>query len=142
MFLNPRARRLIVNWDIEARRMLARFRLAVCARLGDPEIGRLLARLTHASPQFATWWSEFDDVMAERPQRKELAHPIAGPLVFEYLTYQICDNESFRFVVHTPLDEAGTKTKLKALIQSADANQQAPAIRMAEGDGARGRLCR
>lgn len=120
MFLNPRAPRLIVNWESEARRMLARFRLSVGPRLGDPAIDQLVARLNKESEQFAAWWPVSDDVMAERPQRKELTHPVAGSLVFEYFTCYVCGNESFRIVVHTPLDEANTQLKLRELVQASD----------------------
>jgi transcriptional regulator with XRE-family HTH domain len=118
MFLNPRAQKLIVNWEVEARRMLAKFRLSIGARLGDPEIDKLVDRLS-ASPEFANWWTTSDDVLAERPQRKELDHPVAGALVFEYLTCYVYDDRSFRVVVHTPTD-AATSARLETLLRHAD----------------------
>lgn len=127
MFLNPRARELMVNWEREARLMLAKFRMAIGPRLGDPAIDKLIAWLTERSAQFACWWSESDDVLAERPERKELQHPVAGALVFEYLTCHMYDNRALRVVVHAPVD-AVTTARLAALLQRVDARPEVPSL--------------
>ena len=83
VFAEPSARRLIVDWPDQARRLLAEFRAATASRRADAGVAGLVDRLHDASPEFAAWWAE-QDVAGFRTRVRRYHHPRAGDLAFEY----------------------------------------------------------
>ena len=83
LFADPSTRELIVDWDIHARQALAEFRAGTTAVRGDAEFAELVACLSAASEEFATWWPEHDVAQFETRIRR-FRHPAAGVLTFEY----------------------------------------------------------
>jgi transcriptional regulator with XRE-family HTH domain len=56
VFLEPAARKLIVDWDIRARRLAAEFRADSRTRLEEPALQKLVEELSQASPEFTQFW--------------------------------------------------------------------------------------
>ena len=74
VFTNPLARHFIVNWEDDARQLLAQFRSS-CARYpGDTELAALIHDLLLASPEFRAWWPDHE-VRGGQEGRKMLNHP-------------------------------------------------------------------
>jgi transcriptional regulator with XRE-family HTH domain len=113
VFLNAEWRKLYVNWEANARKMLALFRLTVAAHAGDERCVRLVAELNAESPEFAGWWRE-QDVMVSTAGTKRLVHPLVGDFSLDYASFRTADDDSLTIIAFTPSD-AEAKQKLKAL---------------------------
>jgi transcriptional regulator with XRE-family HTH domain len=116
VFTEPSYRHLFVDWEKDARRMLAQFR-ASCGRFpGDPRLMELVHDLMLRSPEFQAWWPDHEVHGAQEGQ-KRLNHPQAGHLMFDRLTFQAFDAPDLNVTVYSPLDETDTATKLAQLLQ-------------------------
>jgi hypothetical protein len=103
MFAEPSARRLIVGWEHEARRVLSQFRAETVALADDPVVRDLVERLVCESTEFGAWWPRHD-VAAFETHRREFDHPIAGRLVFEQQQLVPAGEPDLRVVVHLPVE--------------------------------------
>ncbi len=115
VFTNPLARQFIVDWEEDARHLLAQFRSS-CARYpDDPQLTELLHDLMLASPEFRAWWPDHE-VYGGQEGRKTLNHPRVGYLMFERLTFQVYDTPDLKIIVYTPLAETDTSRKVEHLL--------------------------
>jgi transcriptional regulator with XRE-family HTH domain len=103
MFANPAHRRLLEDWEQLAPLSLAMFRADSARYAGDPDFQRLIDLLTRDSAEFRAWWPRHD-VVQQPSTVKRIRHPIAGRLVFEYMSLDVPDPPGMRFVVCTPCD--------------------------------------
>jgi len=116
VFTNPLARQYIVNWEEDARQLLAQFRSS-CARCpGDAQLAELIHDLQRCSPEFRAWWPDHE-VRSGQEGRKTLNHPQVGYLLFERLTFQVFDTPDLKVTVYTPLEEADTPRKVEQLLE-------------------------
>ena len=60
VFTAAEARERMLDWEPEARDMLARFRLAAARRPGDSRWSELATTLRRSSREFRDWWSEHE----------------------------------------------------------------------------------
>ncbi len=99
VFVEPRARLLIGDWQAEARRVLSQFRADTTPIRDDPEVLNLVERLMGASTEFAAWWPRHD-VGGFSERVRSFHHPVAGGLRF--LTEQLipAGEPDLRIVVH------------------------------------------
>ncbi|HEX6479525.1 MAG TPA: helix-turn-helix domain-containing protein [Ktedonobacteraceae bacterium] len=116
IFTNPLARQVVVNWEEDARQLLAQFR-SMCGRYpGDPQLTELIHDLQLCSPEFRAWWPDHE-VLGGQEGRKMLNHPQVGYLLFERLTFQVFDTPDLKVTVYTPLEEADTPRKVEQLLE-------------------------
>ncbi len=115
VFTNPLARQFIVNWEEDARYLLAQFRSSCGRYPGDPQLAELIHDLMLVSPEFRAWWPDHE-VQSGQEGRKALNHPQVGYIVFERLTFQVFDTPDLKVTVYTPLEEADTPRKLEQLL--------------------------
>jgi transcriptional regulator with XRE-family HTH domain len=116
IFTNPLARQYIVNWEEDARQLLAQFRSSCGRYPGDAQLTELIHDLMLASPEFRAWWPDHE-VQSGQEGRKMLNHPQVGYLVFERLTFQVFDTPDLKVTVYTPLEEADTPRKVEQLLE-------------------------
>ena len=116
LFANSAHRRLLADWALLAPTSLAMFRADSARYAGDPDFERLVAVLTEASPEFREWWPRHE-VLAPVTGHKRIAHPLGGPMAFEYNAFARADNPDMRLVVYTPLADDGTIEKLDWLLK-------------------------
>jgi len=115
IFTNPLSRQYIVNWEEDARQLLAQFRSS-CARYpGDAQLTELIHDLMLASPEFRAWWPDHE-VRSGQEGQKMLNHPQVGYLLFERLTFQVFDTPDLKVTVYTPLKETDTSRKVEQLL--------------------------
>jgi transcriptional regulator with XRE-family HTH domain len=112
IFTEPSARRLIVDWEGEARRVLSQFRAEIVAIADDPAVVSLVARLERESPEFAAWWPRHD-VAGFETHRRTFDHPRAGTLVFEQQQLIPAGEPDLRVVVHLPIDGDDSAERLQ-----------------------------
>ncbi|GGF33077.1 transcriptional regulator [Aliidongia dinghuensis] len=83
MFAEPHFRRILPDWEIAARRSIARFRTDFARSGGHPAFQSLVDDLWHASPDFRPLWQQHD-VLAPADGLKRFQHPIVGYLELDH----------------------------------------------------------
>ncbi len=115
-FTDPAWRRLNLEWDDTAARMVANFRAAMAEHVAEPAWKNLVARLHRGSAEFPAVWARHD-VESPEGRVKRLQHPTAGLLRLDF-TYLWLDRRlGTRIVVYTPADER-TRRRLEDLQRS------------------------
>jgi hypothetical protein len=119
MFLDPLARRLLLDWETEAPLSVAALRAEAGRDLGDPDYQELVHELIESSPEFVAIWAR-QDVRGRQEGLKRFQHPELGRLDLEFTSFQVAEQPSLRLYLYTPADDARTETKLReALAQAA-----------------------
>jgi transcriptional regulator with XRE-family HTH domain len=85
VFLNPRARGFIVDWDDRARRLVAELRADTGHSPDDSALQALVERLREGSREFAAFWSDHA-VLAREGGVRAFNHPRDGELHYEQVT--------------------------------------------------------
>jgi transcriptional regulator with XRE-family HTH domain len=116
IFTDPAWRKLNLDWEDSAARMVASFRGAMAEHIAEPAWKNLVARLHRSSPEFPAVWARHD-VEAPEGRVKRLQHPTAGLLRLDF-TYLWLDRRlGTRIVTYTPADDR-TQRRLDELQQS------------------------
>lgn len=98
IFFEPRARRLISDWEERARRVVAEFRADHSRSLEDPELRALVDALSRQSPFFARSW-EVHSVLAREGGERRFNHPKQGALCFQQTTFVPANRPDLKLVV-------------------------------------------
>jgi MmyB-like transcription regulator ligand binding domain len=78
-FTDPRLRPQRPDWEVDAPRLVSRFRAAVARHPRDPAWTLLLEQLRRGSPEFERLWQDGGTLLpGNAPQR--FLHPVVGPL--------------------------------------------------------------
>jgi transcriptional regulator with XRE-family HTH domain len=113
-FTDPHWRTLVVDWEVNARRMVAKLRTAMAEYVGDPGWATLLERLERDSPEFREMW-ERQEVAPMDNCIKQYRHAQAGTLDVEVSHFWLSDQRTVRMTVYTPTNDA-TRERLKVLM--------------------------
>lgn len=108
VFTDPQLRRMLPDWDVTSRNFVAEFRAEAGARLRSAGHTALVARLVHASAEFASIWAEHV-VLNFASRRRVFLHPQVGELTFEQHRLVPSDVPELHFVMYAP--SAGTPTR-------------------------------
>ncbi|MCW6512734.1 helix-turn-helix transcriptional regulator [Lichenifustis flavocetrariae] len=101
---DPDAQRVFgAAWAGQAARMVARFRGTHDLWAGDPAFTGLVRNLRERTPEFAGWWDAHEVGSSAGTGEKVLFHPGAGPLRYEYATFQVNDDPALRLTMYTPV---------------------------------------
>ena len=111
VFTDPAVRELLGDWPTDSRRFLTQFRAEVGARLADPQVVDLVARLEAASPHFRTGWASHD-VERFSSGRRRFRHPEVGPLLLEHHQLTPADAPSLQLVIYTAADGSDSAARL------------------------------
>ena len=119
MFTDPSQRRLLVNWEDQAKSLLSLFRSSTAHNVEEDWYDTLVADLSAQSPEFRDWWRRHD-VRASHAGPKEFNHPVVGRMLFEPVTLRQGGQSPLWVMFKVPVTEANTPVKLsKLLAQSA-----------------------
>ncbi|WP_153814334.1 helix-turn-helix transcriptional regulator [Streptomyces sp. SUK 48] len=99
VFLEPAAREVVVDWEPEARGLLARLRTLAGRHPGDPRYTRLADELTAGSAEARAWWPQYD-VQPRRGGRKRLRVPGRGVVEFAYTAFHLAEQPDQTLVVY------------------------------------------
>ena len=121
MFTEPAWRRMLLDRDVDGRRLIAQYRAAMASHLGEPAWTELVRELSEQSAEFTELW-ERHDVAGPRNRVKRYLHPNAGLLSLESSTMWLSERPGARLTVYTPVDDA-TRAALEKL---ADADPYVP----------------
>lgn len=101
VFIEPRARRFIVNWSDRAHRLVAEYRADTAAWQDDPVRQTLVQALTDASPEFAAAWKS-QRVQSRDGGRRSFQHPGRGRCEYEQFTLRIAQRADLKLTVLAP----------------------------------------
>ncbi|WP_106213147.1 helix-turn-helix transcriptional regulator [Kineococcus rhizosphaerae] len=141
LFLDPAARRRIVNWaDFAASAVGAlRFESGRCPE--DRRLAGLIAELRRADPDVARWWDD-QRVTFRTSVRKQVDHPVAGPLEFGIESVVGPHDPDQRLVVYTVEPDSPTARVLPVLagwaLEPPGAHDGRGSLRVRGRDGAGG----
>lgn len=113
VFTDPAMRTLLVDWEGQARDLVAQFRADVGERFGDPRAERLIRELSACSEEFTRWW-QAHHLADFGSTRREFRHPRVGALTFDYVKLAALEAPGVKLFVCMPHDEP-TREKLPAL---------------------------
>ncbi len=117
MYLNPRMREMLVDWEHHARGIVGLLRARYAASVDDPWFRELIDLLLDRSPPFAAWWDNHE-IKGYQDGEKHYDHAEAGRLSFEYTALNVAD-ERFReltLITYVPMDGTGTREKVRQLL--------------------------
>ncbi|MFV3073775.1 hypothetical protein [Niveispirillum fermenti] len=98
LFLDPVARRLLVDWPARTARVLAEFRADHGRHLADGSLAALVGELRERSPEFAAGWTGADIRGREGGERLFL-HPDQGLLRLTQVTLAVEARPDLRLVL-------------------------------------------
>jgi transcriptional regulator with XRE-family HTH domain len=103
MFTTDQARETYLEWEPEARAMLARFRLSAARHPDDPDVRALIAELQRDSEHIREWWPRHDVAAMGGTGAKKLRHPRFGPVEYSHVVLQVADRPDQTLVTYTPV---------------------------------------
>ena len=101
VFLDPRARSLLFDWETRARRITAEFRADCRNSLDDPALTRLVDELAAASADFARFWKQHD-VLERQGGERRFQHPLRGEILYQQSTLRPDEHEHLKLVMLRP----------------------------------------
>ncbi|GGP26884.1 helix-turn-helix transcriptional regulator [Silvimonas amylolytica] len=101
LFGNPEVRKRMVNWEEDARSVVATFR-AESTRAGAPDTVRaLVADMIAISPDFASMWHR-NEVRTHGEGTKHIMHPVVGLLTLDYSAFAVDGQPDLSMIVYNP----------------------------------------
>ena len=113
VFAEPQARRLILEWEAQARRIMAEFRAGIAGFRDDPAVDQIVGSLLERSPEFAAWWPQ-QDVAQFQTRLRRYRHDRAGDLVFEYQMLVPSEWPNLKVVCQLPVPGDDSAHRLNA----------------------------
>jgi transcriptional regulator with XRE-family HTH domain len=115
-FTDPLWKKIVVDWEDAASRMVANLRVLMADHVGDATWKSFVARLRAASPEFADMWARHE-VRGIENKPKRFRHPEVGMLKFEMTNTWLAPRSGRRMLVYVPSD-AETERRLHRLVES------------------------
>jgi transcriptional regulator with XRE-family HTH domain len=117
MFLTPRMRAMLVDWEDRALECVSRLRAMHARNVDEPWFSELVERLRRQSSEFERCWNGHE-VQAPRPGVKEYDHPEAGRLTFDYTLLDVVSESdaALQLVAYVPTPASGTEQRMAALL--------------------------
>ena len=109
MFTTDRAREVYLEWELEARAMLGRFRLSVARYPDDPDVRTLIAELQRDSEHVRDWWPRHDVTAIGGSGTKKLRHPRLGPVEYSHVVLQVADRPDQTLVTYSEASPSGPR---------------------------------
>jgi transcriptional regulator with XRE-family HTH domain len=122
LFTHPHWRKVVVDWDDTAARMVAQYRAAMAEHVAEPPWKGLVTRLHRASPEFRALW-ERHDVLPPESRIKRIRHPRVGLLRLDFTYLWLGQRIGTRIVTYTPADDE-TRRRLSALQLALDEERE------------------
>jgi transcriptional regulator with XRE-family HTH domain len=119
IFLNPRVRAMLVDWEVHAPQCVAKLRATYASRVDDPWFNELVSLLRTGSVDFERWWNQ-NEIQMVQEGVKHFEHPEGGRLVFDYTVLEVLDERmsSLRLVAYVPAPGTGTRERMQKLLDA------------------------
>jgi transcriptional regulator with XRE-family HTH domain len=116
MFCDPRVRARQSDWEGVARFVVAAFRADVARAGAAAKVGALVDELCRLSPEFEAMWRD-NDVRTHGEGVKQLRHPIAGTIAFEYSAFAVDGRPDLSMVIYNPVTPADAD-RIRSLLEA------------------------
>ncbi|MDH7808749.1 MULTISPECIES: helix-turn-helix transcriptional regulator [unclassified Rhizobium] len=103
VFTSPDMRQIMLDWEGDAHRTVAKFRLDYARAKDDPSFEAVVTDLLSQSLEFRLMW-ERQDVMAIGEGLKTIRHPAYGPQTYRHAALTIEGSNDLRLIVYLPID--------------------------------------
>ncbi|MDB5407942.1 MAG: putative transcriptional regulator [Rhodospirillales bacterium] len=100
-FIDSSFRRAMVNWEEDARRIVARFRADYARHADDTGMRRLVSTLEKTSAEFRRLWRQYE-VLDRGQGFRRLQVPKLGCVQFGYLVFRLEGIQKLSVVVYSP----------------------------------------
>jgi transcriptional regulator with XRE-family HTH domain len=117
VFCNPRARAAMLNWESDARFVVAAFRADVARAGAAANVKALVDDLCRQSPEFAAMWRDNDVRGTYGESAKQIRHPKAGRIALEYSAFAVDGRPDLSMVVYNPATPADAE-RIRSLLKS------------------------
>jgi transcriptional regulator with XRE-family HTH domain len=107
-------RRLFVDWEAMAKRLLAQFRIYFAKNIDDPWYTDMVEKIKQYSPEFGEWWEQHE-VFGIPTGKKEIFHARAGHLTLQFNSFLLAEHPDWTLTVFTPDPNTDTSENLKTL---------------------------
>jgi transcriptional regulator with XRE-family HTH domain len=102
MLVSPVARTRLVDWEDDAKDIVARWRAESGKHAGDPVLRERISELAHLSPEFRSWWGQFR-VVEHRSKVRRFRHKILGHQVMRIVPMNSVEIIPVVVVPHIPV---------------------------------------
>ena len=121
LYLSPRIRRMLVDWELHGRDCVAKLRAAYARNVEDPWFNELVDLLRARSREFAGWWNDHD-VQILQSGVKAYDHPEVGRLTFDFTVFDVMDERSavLHLITYLPAPGTDTREKMQVLLSPAE----------------------
>jgi transcriptional regulator with XRE-family HTH domain len=119
VFREQRVRRANADWLGVARFVVAAFRVDVARAGAADQAAALVDDLRRTSPEFDALWRA-NDVRLHGEGAKQLRHPVAGLLAFEYSAFAVDGRPDLGMIVYNPATPRDAR-RVRALMAEAEA---------------------
>ena len=118
VFCNPRVRAAMVNWESDARFVVAAFRADVARAGAEARVATLVDDLCRRNAAFAAMWRSNDVRGTYGESAKQLRHPVAGRIALEYSAFGVEGRPDLGLVVYNPATPADAE-RIRSLMKPA-----------------------
>jgi MmyB-like transcription regulator ligand binding domain/Helix-turn-helix domain len=115
-FIKERYRSRYEAWIELAPKVVANYRAAMSAHIGDSGYAAVVDDLLERSPEFAEIWQRHD-VCSRGILMKTMVHPTAGQLVFESSQLRLAERPDLSITLHNPCPGTDTARKVERLVE-------------------------
>ena len=116
MFCDPRVRARQSDWEGVARFVVAAFRADVARAGAAAKVGALVDELRRLSPEFEALWRD-NDVRTHGEGVKQMRHPIAGTIAFEYSVFAVDGRPDLSMAIYNPVPLADAE-RIRSLLET------------------------
>ena len=107
VFTAPIAREVVVDWQPEARDLLARLRTLAARHPTDAGLAALVAELHEASPEVREWWPRYD-VQERHSGQKRLRDPDGRTVQYAYTAFHLAGQPDHTLVIYAAVANPST----------------------------------
>lgn len=126
IFLDPRVRDVHYDWESVARFVVSAFRVDAARAGAGEDVAPLVEELSRRSPEFAAMWRENDVLGSHGDGRKNIRHPVLGPIAFEYSAFAVDGRPDLSLLIYNPATPTDAE-KISAMVTGASGPQGAAA---------------
>jgi len=108
LFCDPASKTRLLDWEKEARMVVAVFRADAVRAGASDRIKSLVDELSRTSEEFAALWRDHD-VRSYGEGSKRMRHPVAGEIALEYSSFAVDGRPDLSLIIFTPATPADVK---------------------------------
>jgi hypothetical protein len=119
LFLDPRARERVIDWEQVARQAVSTLRVDSSANIDDTHLGQLIDELSRQSPQFRDLWTRHEATTFTTGQLR-FNNPVVGTITVNFESFPIAGVPGQSLGIAFPTAGGADEQKLKQLKELAD----------------------